>query len=86
VAKPPVVFAALVLQGLTAGLLGPAIAAVNLGLVGHSALAERLRRNQRFASAGVLITTAVMGAVGKRRAFEAATARLDLILNPRIEW
>jgi MFS family permease len=54
----PVVFAALVLQGLTGGLLGPAIAAISLALVGHSALAERLGRNQRFASAGVLTTTA----------------------------
>jgi MFS family permease len=40
----PVVFAALVLQGITGGFLGPAIAAISLGLVGHSALAERLGR------------------------------------------
>jgi MFS family permease len=46
----PVVFAALVLQGITGGFLGPAIAAISLGLVGHSALAERLGRNQRFAA------------------------------------
>jgi MFS family permease len=46
-----VVFAALVLQGITGGFLGPAIAAISLGLVGHSALAERLGRNQRFAAA-----------------------------------
>jgi len=38
----PVVFAALVLQAMTGGFLGPAIAAISLGLVGHSALAERL--------------------------------------------
>jgi predicted MFS family arabinose efflux permease len=37
----PVVLAALVLQGMTGGFLGPAIAAISLGLVGHSALAER---------------------------------------------
>lgn len=60
----PVVFAALVLQGLTGGFLGPAIAAVSLGLVGHSTLGERLGRNQRFASAGVLAATAVMGGIG----------------------
>jgi MFS family permease len=59
-----VVFVALVLQGLTGGLLGPAIAAVSLGLVGHSALAERLGRNQRFTSAGALTATAVMGVIG----------------------
>jgi MFS family permease len=60
----PVVFAALVLQGLTGGFLGPAIAAISLGLVGHAALAERLGRNQRFASAGGVAATALMGAIG----------------------
>jgi MFS family permease len=66
-----VVLAALVLQGLTGGLLGPAIAAISLGLVGHSSLAERLGRNQRFASAGVLTTTAVMGAIGYFLSYQA---------------
>jgi MFS family permease len=60
----PVVFAALVLQGLTGGILGPAVAAISLGLVGHTALAERLGRNQRFASAGALAVTALMGLIG----------------------
>jgi MFS family permease len=79
----PVVFAALVLQGLTGGFLGPAIAAVSLGLVGHSALAERLGRNQRFASAGVLTITGVMGAVGYFLSYQAiflASAALALPL------
>ena len=77
----PVVLAALVLQGLTGGLLGPAIAAISLGLVGHSSLAERLGRNQRFASAGVLTTTAVMGAIGYFLSYQAiflASATLAL--------
>ena len=60
----PVVFAALVLQGLTGGILGPAVAAISLGLVGHTALAERLGRNQRFASAGALAVIALMGLIG----------------------
>jgi MFS family permease len=60
----PVVFAALALQGLTGGVLGPAVAAISLGLVGQMALAERLGRNQRFASAGALIVTGLMGAIG----------------------
>ncbi len=59
----PVVFAASVLQGLTSGVLGPAVAAISLGLVGHAALAERLGRNQRFASTGALIATGLMGAI-----------------------
>jgi MFS family permease len=60
----PVVFAALALQGLTGGVLGPAVAAISLGLVGHTALAKRLGRNQRFASAGALTVTGLMGAIG----------------------
>jgi MFS family permease len=60
----PVVFTASVLQGLTGGILGPAVAAISLGLVGHTALAERLGRNQRFASAGALTVTGLMGAIG----------------------
>src|SRR5262249_25529079 len=57
-------FAASVLQGLTGGILGPAVAAISLGLVGHAALAERLGRNQRFASAGALTVAGLMGAIG----------------------
>ena len=60
----PVVFAALLSQGLTGSFLGPAIAAISLGLVGQPALAERLGRNQRFASTGALIVTGLMGAIG----------------------
>jgi MFS family permease len=57
----PLVFIGLVLQGVTGGFLGPAIAAISLGLVGHSALAEQLGRNQRFASTGALVGAALMG-------------------------
>ena len=60
----PFVFTGLVLQGVTGGFLGPAIAAISLGLVGHSALAERLGRNQRFASTGALVGAALMGIAG----------------------
>ena len=56
----PSVFIALVLQGATGGFLGPAIAAISLGLVGHAALAEQLGRNQRFASTGALAGAALM--------------------------
>ena len=60
----PLVFIALMLQGITGGLLGPAIAAISLGLVGQAGLPERLGRNQRFASTGSLIAAAVMGVIG----------------------
>jgi MFS family permease len=67
----PPVFIALVLQGATGGFLGPAIAAISLGLVGHVALAERLGRNQRFASTGALIGAALMGLVGYLVSYQA---------------
>jgi MFS family permease len=57
----PLVCAALVLQGITGGFLGLAIAAISLGLVGNAALAERLGRNQRFASIGGVLAAGLMG-------------------------
>jgi len=57
----PLVLAALVLQGITGGFLGLAITAISLGLVGNAALAERLGRNQRFASAGGVLASGFMG-------------------------
>jgi len=67
----PVVSVALVLQGLTGGVVGPAVAAISLGLVGHAALAERLGRNQRFASTGALIATGLMGAISHFLSYRA---------------
>lgn len=55
---------AAVIQGGVGSVLGPSVAAISLGLVGHHALAERLGRNQRFASIGGLSAAAVMGAMG----------------------
>ena len=40
------------IKGAAGSVFGPSIAAISLGLVGHDALAERLGRNQRFASIG----------------------------------
>src|SRR5207244_5671846 len=67
----PVVFTALVLHGTTGAFLGPAIAAISLGVVGHFALAEQLGRNQRFASAGSLIATGLMGLIGYLLSYQA---------------
>jgi MFS family permease len=57
------VFAAAVILGTAGSVLGPGIAAISLGLVGHEALAERLGRNQRFASIGALTSAGIMGAI-----------------------
>src|SRR6516165_3593762 len=56
----PVVALAEVLQGITGGVLGPAVVAITLGLVGHAALAGRLGQNQRFAAAGGVAVTLTM--------------------------
>jgi predicted MFS family arabinose efflux permease len=59
-----IVVAARVLHAGSSCVLGPALAAISLGLVGHSAIGERLGRNARFASVGNGLSAAVMGAVG----------------------
>jgi MFS family permease len=60
----PTVFVAAIIQGAAGSVIGPGIAAISLGLVGHEALAERLGRNQRFASIGGLTAAGAMGVVG----------------------
>jgi MFS family permease len=67
----PLVLAALVLQGITGGFLGLAIVAISLGLVGNAALAERLGRNQRFASIGGVVAAGLMGLVAYFLSFRA---------------
>lgn len=59
-----VVVAAATLHAMASCVLGPAIAAISLGLVGPLAIGERLGRNARFASLGSGIAAAVMGTVG----------------------
>jgi len=60
----PVAEAAAVLQAAAACMLAPAIAAISLGLVGHSGLGERVGRNARFASLGTGAAAIAMGASG----------------------
>jgi MFS family permease len=60
----PVVAAAAVLHAIASCVLGPAIAAISLGLVGPLAIGERLGRNARFASLGNGSAAALMGACG----------------------
>ena len=77
------VLAALVLQAITGGFLGLAVAAISLGLVGHAALGKRLGRNQRFASTGGVIAAGLMGVIGyilSYRAIFFAAAALVLPL------
>lgn len=55
------VFVAETLQGMTAGIILPAIAGISLGLVGRRAMSSRTGRNFRFSAAGNALTAAVMG-------------------------
>jgi hypothetical protein len=58
------VYIAEVLHGLASSVIGPAIAAVTLTLVGRAAFSERVGRNARFASVGSGLAAGVMGAAG----------------------
>nr|WP_246820152.1 MFS transporter [Bradyrhizobium iriomotense] len=60
----PVVVTAATLHAMASCVLGPAIAAISLGLVGPLAIGERLGRNARFASLGNGVAAAVMGTAG----------------------
>jgi len=60
----PIVLCAALLHAVSSCVLGPAIAAISLGLVGRSAISRRLGRNARFASIGTGIAAAVMGTFG----------------------
>jgi MFS family permease len=59
-----VVLAARVLHAAASCVLGPAVASISLGLVGHGGLGERLGRNARFASIGNGAAAAAMGLCG----------------------
>jgi MFS family permease len=59
-----VILAAAVLHAAASCVLGPAVAAISLGLVGPNRIGERLGRNARFASIGAGLSAGVMGACG----------------------
>ena len=79
-----VVLSAAVLQAMASCVLGPAIAAISLGLVGHAAISERLGRNARFASVGNGIAAAAMGACGYLLSARAVFVVTVLLLGPAL--
>ena len=73
------VFVAQALDGLTAAIVTPAVAAISLGLVGRHAMSSRTGRNFRFAAAGIAITALAQGLIGtyvSKNAIFLATAIL----------
>jgi predicted MFS family arabinose efflux permease len=74
----PAVQLVAVVQAAAGCVLGPAIAAISLGLVGHDGIGERLGRNARFASLGTGLGAGAMGLsgylIGNRAVFFIAAA------------
>src|SRR5215472_7514495 len=79
-----VVLAAAVLHAAASCVLGPAIAAISLGLVGHDAVGDRLGRNARFASIGNGFAAAAMGACGYFLSVRAVFFVTAALLAPAI--
>ena len=80
----PIVLAGSVLHALASCVLGPAIAAISLGLVGPAAIGERLGRNARFASVGNGLAAAAMGACGYLLSARAVFIVTVLLLVPAL--
>jgi MFS family permease len=79
-----VVLAAAVLHSAASCVLGPAIAAISLGLVGHGAIGDRLGRNARFASIGNGVAAAAMGACGHFLSMRAVFFVTTAFLGPAL--
>jgi MFS family permease len=80
----PMILAGSVLHALASCVLGPAMAAISLGLVGHAAMSERLGRNARFASIGNGLAAAAMGACGYLLSARAVFVVTVLLLVPAL--
>jgi Na+/melibiose symporter-like transporter len=79
-----VILSASILHAMASCVLGPAIAAISLGLVGHAAIGERLGRNARFASVGNGLAAAAMGAIGYLVSARAVFVVTVLLLGPAL--
>lgn len=80
----PVVFTAEFLHGLTAGILGTAIASMSLGLVGRRGMPLRVGRNYRFAASGNAATAALMGVLGSYVASSAIFLATAILCIPAL--
>jgi predicted MFS family arabinose efflux permease len=80
----PIVLAGSVLHALASCVLGPAMAAISLGLVGHAEIGERFGRNARFASVGNGLAAAAMGACGYLLSTRSVFIVTVLLLGPAL--
>jgi MFS family permease len=79
-----VVLGSRVLHAAASCILGPTIAALSLGLVGHAGLGERLGRNARFASIGAGVAAIAMGATGHFHSNQAVFIFTGMLAIPAI--
>jgi predicted MFS family arabinose efflux permease len=80
----PVVLVGSILHAAASCVLGPAMAAISLGLVGSAAIGTRLGRNARFASVGNGLAAAAMGACGYLLSSRAVFIVTVLLLVPAL--
>jgi len=80
----PTVLAGSILHAAASCVLGPAMAAISLGLVGHASIGQRLGRNARFASIGNGLAAAAMGACGYLLSARAVFIVTVLLLVPAL--
>jgi len=80
----PLVLAGSVLHALASCVLGPAMVAITLGLVGPAGMSQRLGRNARFASVGNGLAAAAMGACGYLLSARAVFIVTVLLLVPAL--
>ena len=80
----PMVLGASILHALASCVLGPAMVAIALGLVGHGGIGVRLGRNARFASIGNGLAAAAMGACGYLLSARAVFVVTVLLLIPAL--
>jgi predicted MFS family arabinose efflux permease len=80
----PMILSGVVVHAAASCVLGPAIAAVSLGLVGQAAIGQRFGRNARFASIGNGLAAAMMGAVGYWSSPRAVFVVTAVLLAPAI--
>ena len=80
----PMVLLAAIVHALASCVLGPAIVAISLSLVGHAAISERLGRNARFASIGNGLAAAAMGACGYLLSARAVFVVTVILLVPAL--
>jgi MFS family permease len=78
----PLVLAVLLLQAVTGGFLGLAVASISLGLVGHAELGERLGRNQRFAATGGVVVAGLMGVAAYWLSYQAIFFAAAVLVLP----